>query len=113
MMQDNDFYLALPSNPSSKLFPSNSKSHYRVALPRQIGLKKEEVGLHPAVYPVSWFDIPRECTHSHIMLHPSDDFKMCTLPESKNRTALEVVEGIIRWPKEFDPLPTKYNRGRQ
>ena len=68
MMQDNDFYLTLPSNASSNLFPSNSKSHYRVALPRQIRLKEEEdweVGLHHVVYPLSWSDIPRECTHSH------------------------------------------------
>ena len=53
MMQDNDFYLTLPSNASSNLFPSNSKSHYRVALLRQIRLKEEEnweVGLHHAVY---------------------------------------------------------------
>ena len=44
-----------------------------IALPRQIRLKEEEdweVGLHHAVYPLSWFEIPRECTHSHIMLHP-------------------------------------------
>ena len=99
MMQDNDFYLTLPSNASSNLFPSNSKSHYRVALPRQIRLKEEEdweVGLYHAVYPLSWFDIPRECTHSHIMLHHSDDFKVCTLPEGMYRTALEVMEGLLR-----------------
>ena len=108
-MQDNDFNLTLPSNASSNLFPSKSKSHYRVALPRQIRLKEEEaweVGLHHAVYPLSWFDIPRECTHSHIMLHPSDDFKVCTLPEGKYLTALEVMEGILQCLKEFDPLPT-------
>ena len=40
------------------------------------------------------------------MLHPSDDFKVCTLPEGKYRTALEVMEGILRCLKEFDPLPT-------
>ena len=52
-MQDNDFYLTLPSNASSNLFPSSSKSHYRVALPRKIRMKEEEewvVGLHHAVY---------------------------------------------------------------
>ena len=65
-----------------------------------------EVGLHHAVYRLSWFDIPHECTHSHIMLHPSDDFQVCTLPEGKYRNALEVMEGILRCLKEFDPLPT-------
>ena len=40
------------------------------------------------------------------MLHPSDDFKVCTLPEGKYRTVLEVMEGILRCLKEFDPLPT-------
>ena len=54
MMQENDFYLTFPSNAGSNLFPSNSKSHYRLALPRQIDLKEEEdweIGLHRAVYP--------------------------------------------------------------
>ena len=40
------------------------------------------------------------------MLHPSDDFKVCNLPEGMYRTALEVMEGVLRCLKEFDPLPT-------
>nr|DAC81410.1 TPA_asm: penton-1 [Rhodactis coral adintovirus] len=99
MIHDNDFYVMLPSNASSNLFPTNSKSHYRVALPRQIHLKDEEdweVGLHHVVYPLSWFDVPRECKHSHLMVRRSDDFKLFTLPEGKYQTALDVVEGILQ-----------------
>ena len=44
MIQDNDLYVTLPSNASANLFPSNSKSHYRVALPRQIQKKKKKIG---------------------------------------------------------------------
>ena len=108
LIQDNDFYVTLPSNASTNLFPSNSKSHYRVALPRQIHLKEEEdweVGLHSVIYPSSWFDISRECIHSHIMLRNSDDFKLYTLPEGMYRTALELMEGILQCLKEIDPLP--------
>ena len=108
MIQDNDFYVTLPSNASSNLFPSNSKSHYRVALPRQIHLKEEEdweVGLHSVIYPSSWFDISRECLHFHIMLRNSDDFKLYTLPEGKYRTALELMEGVLQCLDEIDPLP--------
>ena len=42
MMQDDDFYVMLPSNANTNLFPTNSTSYYRVALPRQIHLKDEE-----------------------------------------------------------------------
>ena len=42
MSQDDDFYVTLPSNANSNLFPTNTESFYRVALPRQIHLKDEE-----------------------------------------------------------------------
>ena len=60
MIQDDDFYVILPSNANSNLFPTNTESFYRVALPRQIHLKDEEdweVGLHHVIYPFSWFEV--------------------------------------------------------
>ena len=54
MKQDGDFYVILPSNANTNLFPTNSASYYRVALPRQIHLPDEEdwkVGLHHVIYP--------------------------------------------------------------
>ena len=43
-MQDNDVYLTLPSNASSNLFPSNSKSNYRVMLSRIFTWKRRKIG---------------------------------------------------------------------
>jgi len=40
------------------------------------------------------------------MLHPSDDFQVSTVPEGMYQTPLEVMEGVLRSLKEFDPLPT-------
>ena len=84
MIQDSDFYVTLPSNASSNLFLNNSKSSFRVALPRQIHLKDEEdweVGLHHIVYPLSMFDITNDCKHSHIMLDRRGDSTPFVLPE--------------------------------
>lgn len=52
MIQDNDFYITLPSNASSI-----TKWRY----PEKFILKNgenSEVGLHYIVYPLSWLDIP-------------------------------------------------------
>ena len=71
MKQDGDFYVILPSNADTNLFPTNSASYYRVALPCQIHLPDEEdwkVGLHHVIYPFSWFEVPHKCNHPHLML---------------------------------------------
>ena len=98
MIQDNDFYLTLPSNASTNLFPTNIKSHYQVALARQIQFKDEDwkVGLHHVVHPLSWFDVPQECKHSHILLHCSNAFKLFTLPDGKYQTALDGFKGMLQ-----------------
>ena len=52
MKQGGDFYVILPSNANTNLFPTNSASYYRDALPRQIHLPDEEdweVGLHHVI----------------------------------------------------------------
>ena len=99
MIRDNNFYVTLPSNASSNLFLTNSKSSYRVALPQEIHLKDGEVwevGLHHIVHPLSWLDVPGDCQHSHVSVRRSDDFNRFTLPEGKYRTALDVTEGILQ-----------------
>ena len=68
MIQDDDFYVILPSNANSNLFPTNTESFYHVALPRQIHLKDEEdweVGPHHVICPFSWFEVPQECDDPH------------------------------------------------
>ena len=109
MIQDSDFYVTLPSNASSNLFLNNSKSSFRVALPRQIHLKDEEdweVGLHHIVYPLSMFDITNDCKHSHIMLDRRGDSTPFVLPEGKYYTALDVTEGMLQCLNIADP-PSK------
>ena len=101
MMQDDDFYAMLPSNANTNLFPTNSTSFYRVALPRQIHLKDEEdweVGLHNVIYPFSWFEVPHECNHPHFMLQRSGtkEANRVTLPVGRYRSALDVVEGMLQ-----------------
>ena len=101
MIQDDDFYVILPSNANTNLFPTNSESCYRVALPRQIHLNDEEdleVGLHHAIYPFSWFEVPHECNHPHVMFRRFGTQKVVkmTLPVGRYRTALDVIEGILQ-----------------
>ena len=101
MKQDGDFYVILPSNANTNLFPTNSASYYRVALPCQIHLPDEEdweVGLHHVIYPFSWFEVPHQCNHPHLMLRRfrSQHIEKFTLPVGRYRTALDVVEGLFQ-----------------
>lgn len=82
MKQDGDFYVILPSNANTNLFPTNSASYYRVALPRQIHLPDEE----------DWKVGP------HLMLRRfrSQHIEKFTLPVGRYRTALDVVEGLFQ-----------------
>ena len=98
MKQDGDFYIMLPSNANTNLFPTNSESYYRVALPRQIHLQDEEdweVGLH---HPFSWFEVPHKCDHPHVMFRRFGEQHVdtLTLPAGRYRTALDVVEGLLQ-----------------
>ena len=101
MIQDYAFYVMLPSNANTNLFPTYSTSYYRVALARQIRLKDEEdweVGLHNVIYPFSWFEVPHECNHSHFILRRSgnQELKRITLPVGRYRSALDVIEGMLQ-----------------
>ena len=101
MIQDDEFYVMLPNNANTNLFPTNSSSYYRVALPRRIHLKDEEdweVGLHNAIYPFSWFEVPHECNHPHFMLQRSgtQEVSRVTLPVGRYRSALDVIEGMLQ-----------------
>ena len=101
MIQDDDFYVTLPSNANSNLFPTNNESFYRVALPRQIHLKDEEdweVGLHHVIYPFSWFEVPQECDHPHLLFRKFGTQKVypVTLPVGRYQTALDIVEGMLK-----------------
>lgn len=101
MIQDDDFYVSLPSNANTNLFPSNSESFYQVSLPRQIHLKDEqewEVGLHHVIYPFSWFEVPHECKHPHLLFRHFGTQKVGTqtLPVGRYQTAMDIVEGMLQ-----------------
>jgi hypothetical protein len=67
------FYLTLPSNASSDVFPNNKTTDYRVSLPEGIELEGNwEVGLYSISYPFSWYTVPNVNTASHIFyMEPS------------------------------------------
>ena len=57
-MSGTHFYLTLPSNASSDIFPDNKTTSYRVKLPQAINLSGEwEVGLYSINYPRTWYTL--------------------------------------------------------
>lgn len=71
------------------------------SLPRQIQLKDEEdweVGLHHVIYPFSWFEVPHECDHPHLLFRQIGTQKehAVTLPAGRYQTALDIVEGMLQ-----------------
>ena len=55
-----DFYLTLPSNASTSMYPKNGPSGFKVALPNVYELHGDEwqVGLASLVYPRTWVNMP-------------------------------------------------------
>ena len=58
-MDDDIFYLVLPSNSSMGVYPDNKISNFRVQLPQplQLDIMKWEVGLAEIQYPHVWYNI--------------------------------------------------------
>ena len=55
-----DFYLTLPSNASTSMYPKNGPSGFKVALPNVYELHGDDwqVGLASLVYPHTWVNMP-------------------------------------------------------
>ena len=118
MIQHDDFYEILPSNANTNLFPTNSESFYRVALPRQIHLKDEddwEVELYHVIYPFFWFEVPHECDHPHLLFRRFGTQKAysVTLPVGRYQTALDIAEGMLKCknPQYFNALVIGFPEG--
>ena len=63
-MSGTHFYLTLPSNASSDIFPDNKTTSHRVKLPQAINLSGEwEVGLYSINYPRTWYTLSNFDTH--------------------------------------------------
>ena len=53
-----DFYLTLPSNASSSVYPNNGPSRFKVALPNVYELHGWKVGLASPIYSHTWVNMP-------------------------------------------------------
>ena len=59
-MSGTHFYLTLPSNASSDVFPDNKTTSYPVKLPQTIDLEGNwEVGLYSISYPNTWYTLQK------------------------------------------------------
>ena len=59
-MSGTHFYLTLPSNASSDVFPDNKTTSYRMKLPQTIDLEGNwEVGLYSISYPNTWYTLQK------------------------------------------------------
>ena len=61
MSRDAHFYLTLPSNASTDIFPDNKTTGYRIKLPETIDLEGDwEVGVYSIIYPNTWYTLADE-----------------------------------------------------
>ena len=57
-MASDDFYLVLPSNSSTSMYPNNTLAQYVTNLPRRVCLSGEwECGLTEIHYPHDWYNV--------------------------------------------------------
>ncbi len=85
-MEDHGFYVTLPCNASSLVYPENRISSYTTRLAKAINLKGQwEVGLAEIEYPRSWYNFNDE--DGHFILH--------TAPEPPDSNPSNIVFSII------------------
>ena len=63
-MNGDDFYLFLPSNASTDIYPNNNGSSFKIALPNNYELHGDEwqVALASIIYPNTWINISQHYT---------------------------------------------------
>ncbi len=66
-MSGTHFYLTLPSNASTDIFPDNKTTEYRVSLPQTLDLEGDwEVGLYSILYPNSSYTLQDDPYETHL-----------------------------------------------
>src|SRR5687767_10937588 len=61
MNEDDNFYVVLPSNASTDIFPNNTQSHFRVRLRHPLQLYGSwEVGVAEIHMPLNWFNVDED-----------------------------------------------------
>ena len=69
------FYLTLPSNASTDIFPDNKTTGYRIKLPQAIDLEGEwEVGMYSIIYPNTWYTLENNQQRSIYYGYPPHGF---------------------------------------
>ena len=78
-MSGTHFYLTVPSNASSDVFPDNKTTSYRVKLPQTIDLEGNwEVGLYSISYPNTWYTLQKGFdTHVYYADHTKLSMRHC------------------------------------
>ena len=67
MSRDAHFYLTLPSNASTDIFPNNKTTSYRTKLPETIDLEGEwEVSVYSIIYPNTWYTLDNKREERHL-----------------------------------------------
>ena len=67
MSRDAHFYLMLPSNASTDIFPDNKMTSYCIKLPKTVNLEGDwEVGVYSIIYPNSWYTLENKSDKKHI-----------------------------------------------
>ena len=81
----NPFYLTLPSDSSTEMYPGNSQCCFKVKLPRSIHIDKEtwEVALAQLVTPSQFLNISEEEAEFHIITANADLFKIIESADKK------------------------------
>ena len=81
-MTGTHFYLTLPSNASSDVYPDNKIGSYRVKLPQTIDLEGNwEVGLYPITYSNTWYTLQDQpLSHVHPAADPNDPLAKIKVP---------------------------------
>ena len=77
-MEDRQFYLWLPSNSSSDVFPRNTLSEYRVRLPNSIQLSGDwEVALTEIQYKKNWHNIRENFGNVFLRASTIEEVTLC------------------------------------
>ena len=122
-MSGTHFYLTLPSNASSDIFPDNKTTSYRVKLPQAINLSGEwEVGLYSINYPRTWYTLDNNfdthiytCDQSGLFSTTIIDYgfyeTMPDLVKSVNKTLAKDVSDNIKYRKSYSPFKKQASIG--
>ena len=94
-MSGTHFYLTLPSNASSDVFPDNKTTSYRVKFPQTIDLEGNwEVGLYSISYPNTWYTLQKGFDTHVYYGDPSRIFLLAIVDYSYYTSVEDLVKAV-------------------